>query len=369
MDKVIMCGVDLHDNSLVCRICVDSGEGVSERYSNTSAGRSHLFGFLKGHAGGRGGDRIVVAYEASTQGFCLYDDCRDAGIECFILAPTKMRKSKKDRKGKNDERDAQLILETLRAHILAGNDLPNIWIPDERTRADRELVRARLDLAHKLTGVKTQVQTLLKAHRLKKPAAMGKSWTKPSRRWLASLCADGTWPALVTLLRQVAFFEKEISRMDSELLRLSRNQRYAEAVEALLQLAGVGLVTAMVFLTEMGDLSRFQNRKKVGAFLGLVPSSNDSGQADDRKGHITREGPARLRRVLCQATWARVAHDLEDGAAYSRIVQRNPKHKKIAVVAAMRRLAVRMWHVGLEAQRRSAVFPCTPADNGIPAAA
>jgi transposase len=351
-----MSGIDLHDNSLVCRISVDDGECFTKRYSNTADGRAKLFALLKGEGKRLGCKRIVVAYEASTQGFCLYDDCRDAGIECFILAPTKMRKSKKDRKSKNDENDAQLILETLRAHILAGNALPSIWIPDDTTRADREVVRSRLDLGHKLTGVKTQIQTLLKAHRLRKPAEVGDTWTKPYRRWIASLCAGNKWPALATLLRQVAFLESEIAHLNREVLQISKGERYVTAVDALTQMSGVGLLTAMVFLTEMGDLSRFPNRKKVGAFLGLVPSSNDSGESDDRKGHITREGPARLRRVLCQATWARVRHDPVDGLAYQRIVKRNSKRKKVAVVASMRRLGIKMWHVGLEAQRRAQVF-------------
>jgi len=61
----------------------------------------------------------------------------------------------------------------------------------------------------------------------------------------------------------------------------------------------------MVFLTEMGDLRRFRNRKKVGAYLGLVPTSNESGENTDHKGHITHQGPARLRKVLCQAAWVR----------------------------------------------------------------
>jgi transposase len=165
------------------------------------------------------------------------------------------------------------------------------------------------------------------------------------------------------LLRQVAFLEGEIAVMDREVLQLSRGERYAEAGVALQEIKGVGLLTAMVFLTEMGDLSRFANRKKVGAFLGLVPSSNDSGEADDRKGHITREGSPRVRRVLCQATWARVAHDGNEAEVYNRIAARNPKHKKIAVVASMRRLAVRMWHVGLDAQRRAGVFPEPPAPD------
>lgn len=358
MSKVIMCGVDSHDNILVCRIAVDRDEPVTKRYGNTASGRCRLFGYLKGEAKYQRCERIILAYEASTHGFCLYDDSRDAGLTCFVLAPTKMRKSKKDRTNKNDDADAQLILETLRGHVLGGNALPSIWIPDDATRADRETVRSRLDLSHKLTGDKTQVQTLLKARRIRKPSGAGKSWTKPYRRWLRSLCLGAApWPALATLLRQIEALENEIVVLDQEVKRLAATARYQAAASALVeQIKGVGLLTAMVFLTEMGDLSRFANRRQVGAFLGLVPSSHDSGEAFDRKGHITREGSARLRRVLCQGSWARVAHDPGECVVYDRIVRRNPKHKKIAVVAIMRRLGIRMRHVGLAAQRQAGVF-------------
>lgn len=365
-----MCGADVHDNTVVCRVAVGKGEAETQRYGNTASGRQKLFGHLLGLAQRHRSSRVIVAYEASTQGFCLYDDCCDRGIECFILAPTKMRKSRKDRKNKDDDGDAQLILETLRGHVLAGNELPSIWIPDDETRADRETVRARLDLGQKLTGTKTQVQTLLKAHRLRKPKEVGHSWRKPYRRWLRSLCMEEeSWPALATLVRQIEALEGEITILDQEVKRLSESKRYEQAARALVeQIKGVGLLTAMVFLTEMGDLSRFANRQKLGAYLGLVPSSNESGEQDDRKGHITREGSGRLRRVLCQATWARVVHDPEASRVYERIVRRNPKHKKIAVVASMRRLGIRMWHVGLTAQKAAGVFSAS-ASPGVGKAA
>ena len=318
-----------------------------------------MFRDLKALAKKHKADKIALAYEASTHGFCLHDDCRDVGIECFILAPTKMRKSKKDRKTKNDSNDAQLIFETLRGHLMAGNELPSIWIPDDTTRADRETVRARLDLSKKLIGIKTQVQTLMKAHRLKKPDTVKNSWTKPHRRWLRSLAADG-WPSLATLLRQIEFMEQEIAILNKEIEVLSETERYREPACALVdEIVGVGLLTAMVFLTEMGDLRRFTNRRKVGAYLGLAPSSNESGENDDRKGHITREGPSRLRQVLCQSSWTRIAHDRSERKIYDAITKRNPKHKKIAVVAVMRRTGILMWHVGLEAQIKAGVFTDT----------
>jgi len=106
----------------------------------------------------------------------------------------------------------------------------------------------------------------------------------------------------------------------------------------------------MVFLTEMGDLRRFSNRQQIGAYLGLVPSSDETGQRDDRKGHITRQGSPRIRQVLCQAAWGRVRHHQQEKAFYKKLVAKDPKAKKVAIVACMRRLGIRLWHRGLAAQ-------------------
>ena len=84
--------------------------------------------------------------------------------------------------------------------------------------------------------------------------------------------------------------------------------------------------------------------------MGLTPTSHESGQQNDRKGHISRQGPPRLRKVLCQASWVHVRHDPHSREVYQKLVTRNPKKKKIALVAVMRRLAVRLWHRMREAE-------------------
>jgi transposase len=108
----------------------------------------------------------------------------------------------------------------------------------------------------------------------------------------------------------------------------------------------------------MGDLTRFTNRRQISAYLGLAPRSYESGEANDRKGHITRQGSSRLRAALCQAVWSRIRERGPDHAGYQRLVERNPKHKKIAVVAIMRRLGVRMWHKAHDAQANTALTEC-----------
>ena len=215
----------------------------------------------------------------------------------------------------------------------------------------------RLDVGEKITALKAQVQSLLKRCQLRRGPGLGKGWTKAFRGWLQRELADpiracrsplgaSGQAALASLLRQLQSLEEEEERLDQAVAALACSPRYEARVGEVTKLCGVGMLTAIVFLTELGDLSRFANRRQIAAYLGLVPSSNESGQRNDRKGHITHQGFSRVRKVLCQATWARVRHNEQEKAIYERINAKNPKKKKIAVVASMRRLAVRMWHLG-----------------------
>ena len=79
---------------------------------------------------------------------------KNAGIYKSKIAKLLKRlpKTPKDRKNKTDEKDAMKLLELLRGHVLAGNDLPDVWVPDPETRDDREIVRARLDAREKATA-------------------------------------------------------------------------------------------------------------------------------------------------------------------------------------------------------------------------
>ena len=361
MAKVILAGGDVHDKSILVKVAVDRGGAEAEAWANTGRGRKSMLKSLQARARRAGAEEVFFAYEASSLGFGLHDELSEAGVKCFVLAPTKIRKSVHDRKRKTDEKDAELILEVLRGHVLAGNRLPAVWVPDMGTRDDRELLRARLEVSSGVTSVKTKVRMLLKRNGLRVPEDAGSGWTVKCWKWLKGLTEDGSQlgfgarHALRSLVERLEFHQGQLPKLDGAVGDLSRTERYREQVGELVSLKGVGLLTAMVFLTEMGDLKRFSNRREVGAYLGLAPAAFESGAAADRKGRITKEGPSRVRRVLCQATWARVRTDSREKAFYERVVLRNPKRKKKAVVASMRRLAVRMWHAGMRALPQEAV--------------
>jgi len=77
----------------------------------------------------------------------------------------------------------------------------------------------------------------------------------------------------------------------------------ASSVEALQALRGIGLITAVGFLAETGDLSRFEHPRRLMAWLGLVPSESSTGD-HVRRGAITKAGNTRARRFLIESAWS-----------------------------------------------------------------
>ncbi|WP_227447833.1 transposase [Cognatishimia sp. F0-27] len=126
-----------------------------------------------------------------------------------------------------------------------------------------------------------------------------------------------------------------------------------------MSMPGVGAVVALTFRAAVDDPTCFRSSKRVGPWVGLTPSRNQSGERDVAGG-ITKAGDVNLRRALCQAatgmmnrgtsTWLRTW-----GA---QLVQR--RGRKVAMVALARRIAVilhRIWVDGTTFQSDTAPNP------------
>lgn len=351
MSKVIMVGCDLHDRSMLLRYAVGTAEPQQLSFENDRRGRERLVSSLQQLAQKHRAKRIVFAYEASGQGYGLSDWLNSAGIECHVLSPTHLPTTAKSRKNKTDAKDAQVILESVRGYVLAGNDLPAVWTPPQRLRDDRELLRARIDAGDEMTRVKLKILSMLKRRGIEKPSWYRSKWTKRWVQWLREVQQEMESVVAACLERYIdryELFHTEQTKLDKAIQELSRTKRYKLACQELRKIPGVGLLVAMTFLTEMGDLTRFENRREVAAYLGLCPSSFETGGPGvERKGRITRQGPSRLRKMLCQASWVSLRYSEEAKATYQRIKQGQSKRTKKALVALMRKLGIKMWHQAL----------------------
>ncbi len=357
--KEIFCAIDLHDKSMLAGVCVGA-QSLSHYNFNTreDQGFLELIKNLVELAALHPGSRVHVAYEASGSGFRLADVLMEAGFLVSVLAPSHLPISQKSRSQKTDKKDVKRIMDVLRGHVLAGGDLPAVWIPSVELRDHREIVRRRVSLGEDVTKLKNKIHGLLKRNGIRKPEGI-ENWRLDHMAWLDRVCREspsGCGFTLRSLLRELAFYQAETKLVDQEVAALSRQDYYRPKVAALTRQKGVGLLTAMVFLTEIGRLDRFSNRKKLGSYLGLTPRSYESGEDDDRKGHISRMGPARLRKLLNQSAWAVVKWDpawrswfLARTEIDGLSAKQQKELRKKMITAVMRKLGILLWHRGLEA--------------------
>lgn len=346
MKQVTYVGLDVHKNSITAvfgpiQTTLDSMVvGNGEKGWNRLAKRLGEF-------------EARAVYEASSCSFEVYEEMTARGWSVVVVAPTHMPKSPKQQKSKTDLKDAIELRSRLMAARETGASLPTVWIPPVEVRQDRELVRRRLALGGKMTRAKNSIKSLLQIHKVRRVEGMKSTWTREHLTWLRSQCgpesalADPVKFALESMLREVEFLIEEEKRIQKELEKLAEEPRHKAQVTELAKVPGVATLTALTFLTELGDVTRFQNRRQLASYLGLTPCTYESGESDDRKGHITKMGPSRIRKVLNQAAWVNIRHDKKRAGHFAKLMRK--RGKKRAIVAEMRSLGILLWHRAIAA--------------------
>lgn len=308
------------------------------------------------------GYTLRVAYEAGPCGFEIVRYCRKRGIDCVVVAPSRVPKRPGDRV-KTDRRDAATLARLLRAGELRG-----IYVPTEEDEAIRDLSRARESVMIDLARSRKQLLLFLLRHGI--PYTGKTPWTPQHLNWLSkvNLPIPAQQVVFQETLHQIQERHLRLQRLTDELERQVQTWRWKPVVSALMALRGVQLIVAAGLIAELGDLSRFAHPRGLMSFLGLIPSEYASGPYR-RQGAITRAGNTHARRLLVEAAWAYVqgpkvseiirrrqqnlSQPVIDTAwkaqlrlcrKYRRLMARG-KNKKIAVVAIARELVAFVWAI------------------------
>jgi transposase len=243
--------------------------------------------------------RLTFCYEAGPTGYGLYRLIKALGHECMVVAPSLIPKKPGDRV-KTNRRDALNLAKLLRA-----GELTAVWVPDARHEAMRDLVRAREAAVDDLKSKRQQVLSLLLRlgrHYLD----LGKrTWTRAHMTWLVSqkLAHREQRIAFEEMLLAVRQAEERVIRLEQAIVAAVPDWSLSKVVTALMALRGLDLVSAAIFLAEIGDLSRFASPRELMAYLGLVPGEQSTGETVWRGG-ITKAGNHRARRILVECSWS-----------------------------------------------------------------
>lgn len=319
-------GLDVHKKLVVAAILDGAGTLVAEHKIVATA--EALTRFAREHL--TAADR--VALEATTNCWAVVAQLEPHVAEVVVSNPLRT-KAIASAKVKTDKVDARVLAQLLRLDYL-----PRVWQPDATTRARRQTTHRRASLVALRTGSKNRIHSLL--HQRLIPVAVPELFNARGRQWLAGLelDADGR-AALESELRILALAEAEIAALDQGLAE----QAYQEPrLRLLMTLPGVDFAIATTLLAALGDIARFPAPDRAAAYLGLVPSTRQSG-AHCYHGSITRHGNPHARWLLVQAAQHLAAHPGPLGVFFRRLMRK--KNRNVAVVAVARKLVVIAWHM------------------------
>jgi transposase len=243
-----------------------------------------------------GRKELKFCYEAGPCGYGIQRQLSGMGHACDVVAPSLIPRKPGERI-KTDRRDATKLAKLHRA-----GELTPVWVPDQTHEAIRDLVRARHAAARELRRVRQQLSSFL----LRNGHAYHRTpWTPSHRGWLAGLKFDQPMHYLVLedAIAAVEAAQERRKRLEAQIEAALPAWSLAPVVGALQALRGVALVGAATLAAELGDVTRFDNPRRLMAYIGLVPSEHSSG-GTRRQGGITRAGNTTARRMLIEAAWS-----------------------------------------------------------------
>ena len=161
-------------------------------------------------------------------------------------------------------------------------------------------------------------------------------YRKPLERCSLEDLWRGQLDQLLTQLDQTQTLLKVVEK------KLDALAREDQRVQRVMQIPGVGRVTAEAIVTAIDDARRFQSGRQVSAYAGLVPRQYQSGESD-RRGRITKRGSRLLRTLLVECAWCSLKYNPWARTTYERIHGGKRVRRKKAAVALARRILVVAW--------------------------
>ena len=295
------------------------------------------------------GVRVVVVYEAGQDGFWIQRALSERGYEALVVDAGSIPVERKSRRAKTDRLDAIRLVVTLRAWLRGERDrMKVVRVPTEDAEGQRHLVRDRGTLQKEIGQHRDRLRKLLGTvgcwgsiegdvkGRLERGEVTGYGGSALPA-WLQD--------RLVRECARLTLVEEQLAQLEKTL-----PAQLPEAVQKrmvqLMQLKAVGQVGAQRLMLEL-FWRQFNNRREVGACVGLVPQPYDSGESRVDQG-ISKAGNRRVRALLIEMAWMWLRWQPRSELAQwfaqrTRGSGSNKRSKRMAIVAVARRLAILLW--------------------------
>lgn len=324
-------GVDLGNKC--SEVCVVKPDGEVKKRATVPTNKDKFRQYFKKLTPSR------VVMETGTHSPWASRVVAECGHEVIVANARKVRAVYKNQK-KNDKVDAEMLA---RIGRMDPKLLGPIQHRGESAQADLALIRSRDMLVRTRCSLVEHIRGTLKSAGERPP----KCSTHCYHEKVVAHIPAPLRPALVPVVETLKQLSERIKRIDRQIESLAK-KRYSET-DMLKQVNGVGDLTAMAFVLTLDDPCRFDDSRSVGAFVGLCPRQNDSGDQKPQL-RITKTGNGLLRRLLVGSAHYIMGPRGQDcdlrrfGVALQKRGGKNAR--KRAIVAVARKLSVllhRLW--------------------------
>lgn len=336
----IVMGLDQHRGQITGE-WIDTDTGEVQRTRVAPADRAAVRKLLERF----GGRELDVALEATTGWRFVAEELRRVGASVHLAEPAEtagLRGPKKRAKG--DRADARHLRE-----LLMVGRLPESWIPPDHILDLRSRVRLRHTLSEQRGEWQQRIQATLYHHGcLQRRQLM----TGEGRKWLGAQPLPDTARETVTVaLEMIDAVDRQIAPLDKELRCLARRQA---GCKALMAHYGIGELTAVTILAELGDCTRFSSSRQAVRYAGMDITVH---QSDQRRspGHLSRQGPPALRWALFEAAQVARRPSSPDHDYYQQAAERIGGNR--ACLSVARKLLKRSYHTLREFGEQEALAP------------
>jgi transposase len=281
-------------------------------------------------------------YEAGFSGLNAHYELINLGIYNIVINPADVPTSDKERRRKTDKVDSNKLARSLRSKELKG-----IYTPTQDILEDRSFVRVRSSIVRDQSRLKNRIKSMLYYYGIEFPQEFQKSsthWSKRFMVWLKTvqLKHQSGNLAFGMLIKEAEQLRALLLEVNKGLKALSIKEKYAKNMELIRSVPGVGLVTGILFLSEIDTIKRFENNDKFAGMIGIVPDCDSSGD-NEKIGEITPRRHNHLRGGLIESSWFAVRIDPALSKAFSDYCKRMEPNK--AIVRIARKLSNRIYFV------------------------
>lgn len=342
-DQPFYVGIDYHKKSWKVTI-------LSETYEHKTMSMNPdadlLVGYLRRNFPG---GTYHAVYEAGFSGFGTCRKLNQLGVNCMVINPADVPTSQKEKLQKTDKADSRKLARSLRSQEFRA-----IHIPDQKLEADRALVRQRFRVMKDLSRTKNRIKSLLYQFGIYIPdrftTAQTRHWSGAFLEWLIELPIkqESLKRTLDNYILIGKMQRENLLMLNKQIRELSQADDYKENYLLLLSIPGIGVITAIFILTQLGDIMRFRRLDELCDYIGLVPSMYGSG---DKllTGKMVHRGRKELKIMLIEASWEAIRNDPAMMAKFNELTRR--MHKNKAIIRIARKLLNRIRRVLITRER------------------